>query len=86
MTYSLSSNGIYSYMEDLKLYIAKKEGTQAAERMLTPLVYYINTGRACTPFIKALLSAGFNSIYTVLKKNKSISETIDLLKRKLKQD
>lgn len=86
MTYVLSSSGIYNYMEDLKLYITKKEGTQAAERMLAPLVYYINTGRACTPFIKALLDTGFNSVYTVLKKNKSISETIDLLKRKLKQE
>lgn len=83
MTYTFSSNGISDYMEDLKLYISKKEDSKTAERMIFPLVYYINTGRACTDFIKSLLDTKFYSIYTVLRKEKSIDETIQLLKKKL---
>lgn len=84
MEYTFSSNGINNYIEDLKLYIAKKEDYSKAERMIVPIVYYINTGRACSDFIKRMLGTKFYSIYVVLKREKSIDETINMLKTKLR--
>ena len=82
-TYNFSVSSISEYIADLRLYIASKEDFNTADRMIYPLVYYINTGRACTDFLKALASTKFYSIYAVLRKEKSTDETIKLLKKKL---
>lgn len=82
-TYNFSVSSISEYTADLRLYIASKEDFSTADRMIYPLVWYINTGRACTDFLKALASTKFYSIYTVLRKEKSTDETIKLLKKKL---
>lgn len=86
MEYRLSSNGIENYIADLKLYISKKEDGKTAERMISPLIYYINTGRASTDFIKNLLNMKFYSIYTVLRKQKSDNDIIQLLKKKVEEN
>ena len=72
-----------NYIADLKLYISKKEDSQTADRMISPLVYYINTGRASTDFIKNLLNTKFYSIYTVLRKQETDYRIIQLLKKKV---
>jgi len=51
--------------------------------MISPLVYYINTGRASTDFIKNLLNMKFYSIYTVLRKQETDYKIIQLLKKKV---
>lgn len=76
-------NSISEYIVDLRLYIASKEGFSTADRMISPLVWYVNTGRACTDFLKALANTKFYSIYTVLRKEKSTDEIVKLLKKKL---
>lgn len=86
MEYKFSSTGIENYISDLKLYISKKENIKTADRMTFPLIYYINTGRASTDFIKNLLNMKFYSIYTVLRKQKSDNEIIQLLKKKVRID
>lgn len=83
MEYKFSSTGIENYISDLKLYISQREDIKTADRMIFPLVYYINTGRASTDFIKNLLNMKFYSIYTVLRKQKSDNEIIQLLKKKV---
>ena len=83
MEYKFSSTGIENYIADLKLYISKKEDSQIADRMISPLVYYINTGRASTIFIKNLLNMKFYSIYTVLRKQETDDKIIQLLKKKV---
>lgn len=84
--YNFTATSISEYIADLRLYIATKTNFITADRMIVPLVYYINTGRACTDFLKKLASTNFYSIYTILRKEKSIDETIKLLKKKLKID
>ena len=37
--------------------LMEKYGTMAADREIAPLVWYIETGRASTPFLEKLLSA-----------------------------
>lgn len=82
-TYNFSMISISEYIADLRLYIASKEDFNTADRMISPLVWYVNTGRACTDFLKALASTKFYSIYTILRKEKSTDETVKLLKKKL---
>lgn len=83
MEYKFSSTGIENYIADLKLYISGKEDSKTADRMISPLVYYINTGRASTDFIKNLLHMKFYSIYTVLRKQETDDRIIQLLKKKV---
>lgn len=75
-TYNFSMSSISEYIADLRLY-------NTADRMISPLVWYVNTGRACTDFLKVLANTKFYSIYTVLRKEKSTDETVKLLKKKL---
>lgn len=82
--YSFSASGISEYIEDLRLYIASKECFNTADRMIYPLVYYVNTGRASTDFLKQLLNTKFYLIYATLRKEKSTDEIIKLLKKKFR--
>ena len=81
--YNFTTKGISEYIADLRLYIATKTNFITADRMIVLLVYYINTGRATTAFLKKLAVTSFYSIYVILRKEKSINETINLLKKKL---
>lgn len=43
--YTISATGIIDYVWDVRQYLAKKYGSDTAERDIQPLVWYINTGR-----------------------------------------
>lgn len=84
--YIFSSTGIDNYLHDLKMYIAKREGDyNTASRMLSPLLWYVNTGRASSDFLKALMKCPYFSIYTVLRQQDSIENTIKGIQRKLRK-
>ena len=84
--YIFSSTGIDNYLHDLKVYIAKREGDyNTASRMLSPLIWYVNTGRASSDFLKALMKCPYFSIYTVLRQQDSIENTIKGIQRKLRK-
>ena len=84
--YIFSSTGIDNYLHDLKVYIAKREGDyNTASRMLSPLLWYVNTGRASSDFLKALMKCPYFSIYTVLRQQDSIENTIKGIQRKLRK-
>lgn len=84
--YIFSSTGIDNYLHDLKMYIAKREGDyNTASRMLSPLLWYVNTGRANTDFLKALMKCPYFSIYTVLRQQDSIENTIKGIQIKLRK-
>lgn len=84
--YIFSSTGIDNYLHDLKMYIAKREGDyNTASRMLSPLIWYVNTGRASSDFLKALMKCPYFSIYTVLRQQDSIENTIKGIQRKLRK-
>lgn len=84
--YIFSSTGIDNYLHDLKMYISKREGDyNTASRMISPLIWYVNTGRASTDFLKALMKCPYFSIYTVLRQQDSIENTIKGIQRKLRK-
>ena len=82
--YIFSSTGIDNYLHDLKMYIAKREGDyNTASRMLSPLIWYVNTGRASSDFLKALMKCPYFSIYVILRRQDSVENTIRDLTHKL---
>lgn len=84
--YIFSYTGIDNYLFDLKIYIAKREGDyNTASRMISPLTWYVNTGRASNDFLKALIKCPYFSIYTVLRHQDSYENTIKGIQRKLKK-
>ena len=61
-------------------------GVAAAERMIMPLVWYIDTGRASTMFLKALASVRPFLIARDLAKGGSDEEIINRICRRIKYD
>ena len=53
----VNRNTIDTCIWNIKKVLMEKYGTMAADREIAPLVWYIETGRASTPFLEKLLSA-----------------------------
>ena len=53
----VNKNSIDDYIWKVQKILMEKYGCTAADREIAPLVWYINTGRASTPFLEKLLSA-----------------------------
>lgn len=53
----VNKNSIDDYIWKIQKILMEKYGTMAADREIAPLVWYIDTGRASTPFLEKLLSA-----------------------------
>ena len=64
--------------------LMEKHGVSAAQRMISPLHYYINTGRASTDFLRKLLSAKPFMIARILAKGGSDLEILNRIKGYLK--
>ena len=53
----ISKNAINDCIWEIQKILMKKYGCTAADREIAPLIWYINTGRASTPFLKKLIDA-----------------------------
>lgn len=51
----VSRNTIDTCVWNIKKVLMEKYGTMAADREIAPLVWYIETGRASTPFLEKLI-------------------------------
>lgn len=52
----LSTTMIDSKLYDIQRELTKREGIRWAERDMSPLYWYVNTGRASTDFLRKLFS------------------------------
>lgn len=71
------------YLMDLNSYLMKKYGVLEAERDISPLAWYINTGRAPTEFLKALYKAKIFMIARKLHAGGSYQDAINRIKKYL---
>ena len=59
---------VEDYIFQVWQYIAKREGTMMADKLISPIAWYINTGRASTDFIRKLLETKYFVIARLLMK------------------
>lgn len=84
MKYSISSTGIDSYLWDTTHYLMERYGVDAAERMVSPLRYYLDTGRGSVPFLRLLLGTKPFIIARILAKGGADADIIMAIKRRVR--
>lgn len=52
----VNRNSIDNCIWNIKKVLMEKYGTMAADREIAPLIWYIETGRASTPFLEKLIA------------------------------
>lgn len=67
----------------VQMYLAKSMSFDEAERTVYPLRWYVNTGRASVPFLKALLSAKTYMVARKLSVGGSVDECIARVRKHL---
>lgn len=65
---------------NVKMYLARKYGITIAEIDISPLEWYISTGRASTDFIRKMLNEKAFRIGRILHKSGSYEDAINNLK------
>ena len=80
-TYTISSTGIDAYIWDVTMSLAAKNGLDAARRMVSPLVYYINTGRASVTFLRGLFSVSPAKVARILARGGSDNDILAAIKK-----
>ena len=53
---TVSANNIDNAIYEIKSKMYKKYSVDESERFISPLIYYINTGRASTEFLRILVN------------------------------
>lgn len=76
----VNKNSIDDYIWKIQKILMEKYGTMAADREIAPLVWYIETGRASTPFLRKLIDAKPFMIARKLHMGGSDAEIIDRVK------
>lgn len=80
--YTLSSDGISAFLWDVKRETwTRSENERAAENAVSALVWYVNTGRASTGFIKSLLTFSPRVVSNSLMKGGTDEQKIERLKK-----
>lgn len=64
----ISRTAIEDYTHSVWKYIAKRESTLMADKLISPLTWYIDTGRASTDFLNKLIDTKYFVIARVLMK------------------
>ena len=59
--------------------LMKKHGILGAERLMTPLSWYINTGRASVDYIRRLEKADENRVVAILEQDGSVEAVLNNL-------
>lgn len=81
--YTYNYAGLEAYTHDVKMFLAKKHGIDAAERMIDPLTWWVFTGRATLTECKALVEKRPYVIGKILEKGGTINNQVDAIKRKI---
>ena len=83
-TYTVSSNGIREYLWDVQKVILHRHGTDESFRLIDPLTYYVNTGRASVSFLHRLIETSPTRIANSLMKGGSHQEALDRIFRAIR--
>lgn len=83
---AMSRTKIDSMIWDIQRELMNRYGVTASERMVMPLVWYIDTGRASCNFLRALASVCPFLIARDLAKGGSDEEIINRICRRIKYD
>lgn len=81
-TYSLSSTGITAYIYAVEASLWKTHTTKEASALLSPLTYWVGTGRIPTSTLKGLLALRPSDIANALSLGGSVEECISRMRRK----
>lgn len=82
--YTISSDGIDSYIWDVQRVTMKSLSVDDSYRALSPLRYYINTGRASCDFLRKLLQTSPARIARILVSGGSDDEILKRIQRAIK--
>ena len=80
----MSSTKIDTMLWHIQREIMERHGVSASERMIAPLKWYINTGRASTAFLSALYEARPVLIARDCAKGGSYEEVINRICKRIK--
>ena len=69
----------------IEMYLMKKYGCDEAHRLIDPLSWYINTGRASMGFIRGVDATKPHLIARILKRSGSAQDIVDALKAYVKE-
>lgn len=83
MKYTISSTGIDNYLYDVTHYLMEHYGVDSAYRMVSPLQYYLDTGRGSSQFLHNLLGTKPYIIARILAKGGSDSDIMSAIKRRI---
>ena len=83
MIVAISKNAIDNYLWRVEYSLMRKYGTQMAKYYMYPLTWYIGSGRAPMPFIRAMMRKRPHLIGRVLVRNGSVDDIINGLKEYL---
>ena len=84
--YTLSSSGISAFLWDVKRETwTRSESEREAENAFSALVWYVNTGRAPTAFIKSLLTFSPRVVSNSLMKGGTDEQKIERLKKAIER-
>lgn len=81
---TISRTAIDDYLWRVTMYLAKRHGLDSAYRMVSPLEWYINTGRASVGFLRCLLETRAYLVGRVLAKGGSDDSIIDAVMSRIK--
>jgi len=74
----VNKNSIDNCVWNIKKVLMEKYGTMAADREIAPLIWYIDTGRASTPFLEKLINA---KAYMVARRLHAGGSDIEIIAR-----
>lgn len=83
--YGWSYSGLEYYLTDTWRYLCKRQGIDAADRIIAPLEWWIKTGRATIPECKALVEKKPYVIAKILtaKDGHDYSEILTAIRQKI---
>lgn len=78
----IGKDSIDEALWDIESYIMSREGVDAAYRLMSPLNWYVETGRASTQFLRWLVNVKPFIAARILMKGGTDQNVIDALKNK----
>lgn len=78
---NFGAEAIIGQMHRIRLWLQMRHGTRQGDVYMSPIEWWINTGRASTPFLKAFCKADYHSIGRILEKGGADQEVVKKLLR-----
>lgn len=83
---NFGAEAIENQMYRIRLWLQMRHGTRQGDVYMSPVEWWINTGRASTPFLKAFCKADYHAIGRILEKGGSDQEVVKKLLRRFRLD